>query len=382
MKIVHVCLNGVYTEGWSYQENLLSKYHARLGNSVTLIANTLMYDERGNRVESWDLDYVNDDGVRILRLPEKNGKALGKLQRYPGLYAALEAEAPDILFVHSCQFLDADKIVRYKNVHDSVRVFVDNHADFSNSASSWASKNILHKLLWRRCAKQLLPVTEKFYGVMPSRVDFLVQMYGLPRDKVELLVMVADDEKVTAASKPEVRREIRERYGVSPEDFLIVTGGKIDLAKKQTLLLMEAVNALRAPHVKLLVFGSVVEELKAEVERLCSDSVLYVGWVDARNTDQMFAAADLVAFPGRHSVFWEQVAGLGIPMICKYWEGTTHVDVGGNVKFLYQDSAQEIKDTLREILEQNDVYAKMKNAAELQGKKIFSYSEIAKRSIE
>ena len=44
-------------------------------------------------------------------------------------------------------------------------------------------------------------------------------------------------------------------------------------------------------------------------------------------------------------MFWEQVAGMGIPMVCKYWEGTTHVDCGGNVKFLYRDSVEEIKST-------------------------------------
>ena len=28
MKIVHLCLNSPFTEGWGYRENLLAKYHA------------------------------------------------------------------------------------------------------------------------------------------------------------------------------------------------------------------------------------------------------------------------------------------------------------------------------------------------------------------
>lgn len=382
MKIVHVCLSGVYTEGWSYQENFLSKYHARLGNEVTLIANKLMYDDAGKRVETDETDYFNEFNVKVLRLSEKNDKPLSKFQRYPELYTTLELEKPDVLFVHGCQFLDTELIVKYKKSHPQVKVYVDNHADFSNSATGWLSKNILHKVIWRRCAKKLLPITETFYGVMPSRVEFLESIYGLPAEKVKLLVMGADDERIEAAIQPKVKEQIRKQYGIAEDDFLIVTGGKIDLAKKQTLFLMQAVNNLNMPNVKLLVFGSVVDELKDEVRSLCSPVVNYIGWVDSKITDQYFAAADLVVFPGRHSVFWEQVAGMGIPMVCKYWEGTTHVDVGGNVRFIHQDSAEEITSILHSIIETKGVYDMMKDVAQKKAKKTFSYLEIAKRSIE
>ena len=381
MKIVHVCLVGVYTEGWSYQENFLSKYHAKLGNRVTLISNMLMYDDAGKKVEAKETSYINDVNVKVIRLKEKKGKPLSKFQRYPDLYQKLVEEEPDIIFVHGCQFLDTDQIIKYKTVYPKTKIYVDNHADFSNSASGWISQNILHKIIWRRSAKRLLPVTEKFYGVMPSRVDFLEKIYSLPKEKIELLVMGADDEKVEAALDPAVKSRIRKQYGIADEDFLIITGGKIDLAKRQTLLLIKAVNNLSIPNVKLLVFGSVVDELKNEVSELCSAAVQYIGWVDSKITDQYFAAADLVVFPGRHSVFWEQVAGMGIPMVCKYWEGTTHVDVGGNVRFIQHDSVEEITDILQGIIQNEDVYAKMKSIAQSKGKETFSYREIAKRSI-
>ena len=381
MKIVHVCLVGVYTEGWSYQENFLSKYHAKLGNRVTLISNMLMYDDAGKKVEAKETSYINDVNVKVIRLKEKKGKPRSKFQGYRDLYQELVEEEPDIIFVHGCQFLDTDQIIKYKTVYPKTKIYVDNHADFSNSASGWIYQNILHKIIWRRSAKRLLPVTEKFYGVMPSRVDFLEKIYSLPKEKIELLVMGADDEKVEAALDPAVKSRIRKQYGIADEDFLIITGGKIDLAKRQTLLLMKAVNNLSIPNVKLLVFGSVVDELKNEVSELCSAAVQYIGWVDSKITDQYFAAADLVVFPGRHSVFWEQVAGMGIPMVCKYWEGTTHVDVGGNVRFIQHDSVEEITDILQGIIQNEDVYAKMKSIAQSKGKETFSYREIAKRSI-
>ena len=132
--------------------------------------------------------------------------------------------------------------------------------------------------------------------------------------------------------------------------------------------------------MKLLVFGSVIPELKEEVAKRCSDRVQYIGWVKAADSYQYYASCDLACFPGRHSVFWEQVAGQSIPMLVKKWDGTTHVDMGGNVRFLEKDSSEEIIDALNDILS-NDNYGKMLDAAKKASIK-FMYSDIAKKSIE
>lgn len=161
-----------------------------------------------------------------------------------------------------------------------------------------------------------------------------------------------------------------------------MTGGKIDFAKKQTLLLMEAVKRIKNDKVKLIVFGSVIEELRDKVNALSDGKkIQYIGWVHANQTYNYFAAADLVVFPGRHSVFWEQVAGLGIPMIVRYWEGTTHIDVGGNCEFIYRNSAEEIKSKIEAIISDEEVYKNMKKSGESDSIDTFYYSKIAKKSI-
>ncbi len=382
MKIVHLCLSGPFTDGWTYQDNLLTKYHRKAGHEVTIITSKWIWGEDGELALLNKTDYVNEDRVKIIRLPIIIGTVRSRLKKYKGLAAALKREAPNILFVHGCQFLDISEVIKYSKAHRDVVIYMDNHSDFSNSASNWLSKNIQHKMLWRYFVQKVNPYVRRFYGVLPARVDFLADMYGLSRDRIELLVMGADDELVEKASASEVRTSIREKYGIGEDDFLIMFGGKIDAAKKQTLLLMDAVNAMDADNVKLIVFGSVTEELKEAVESRCSDKVQYIGWVQSKESFGCFAASDLVVFPGRHSVFWEQVAGQGIPMVVKHWDGTTHVDCGGNVKFLYKDSVEEIKEMLELLATRGEEYLAMKRAAEGKGKETFSYREIAKRSIE
>ena len=382
MRIVHLCLYGPVMDGWNYQDNMLSKYHKVLGHEVTIVASKWVWN-KDNKLEKYDKsDYVNSDGVRVIRLDIKGKKTvLSKFKRYINLEQVLNELHPDVLFIHNAAYLDIVKVVKYLKNHRSVKVFVDNHNDFSNSATNWISKNLLHKCLWRVMYKKLNPYTKKFYGVLPARVDFLTNIYKTPASKTELLVMGADDEKVIEANSDNNKQKIRHKWDIGENDILIVTGGKIDQFKAQTLLLMQAVKNINKPGIKLIVFGSVSPELRSQVNRLSDGKqVQFIGWIDANQSYEYFAAADLVVFPGRHSVFWEEVAGIGKPMICKYWDGTTHIDNGGNVKFLYQDSVAEIQEAINETINPEN-YQKMSSIA-IENAKKFCYKDIALRCIK
>ncbi len=380
MKILHIMLGNFYIDNYSYQENYLPKYHKDQGHDVEIIASLFTFDENGKG--TWlpkASKYSSEYGIPVTRLDFKKIKTARRLRYYIGLEEELERIAPELIFIHGVQFRDIRIVADYCKKHPEVVVYADNHADFSNSATNWVSKHILHHIIWRRCAQIINPYVKKFYGVLPARVDFLVNEYKLPKEKVELLVMGADDELVESAAAPAVRQNIRKKYGLAEDDIVIMTGGKIDAFKTQTLLLMEAVHKIENPKVKLVVFGSVTPELKDKVDDLVDgNKVRYIGWVQAKDSYQHFAACDLAVFPGRHSVFWEQVVAQGIPMLVKRWAGTTHVNVCDNVLFLEQDSIEEIYQKTKDILAN---YKQYKTAAK-EASKHFLYSKIAKRSIE
>lgn len=384
MKIIHICLAGLFMDGWGYQDNMIAKYHVSFGYDVTVITNQWVYDHEGNYIKTDKTEEVDRWGVKIVRIPIKHDKPYTyKLKRYIGLYDNINKIQPDIIFLHSSQIMDVDDIIRYKKEHPEVKLYVDNHCDYSNSATNWLSKYILHGIVWKHSAQKLDPYVEKFYGVLPARVDFMTERYKIPKNRVELLVMGMDDEKAEAADNPQIKEQTRKKLGYAADDFVVITGGKIDHAKRQTLLLIEAVHKIQNPKLKLLVFGSVVDDMKEQLVSMCAadERIQYIGWLQADDTYPYFAASDLAVFPGRHSVMWEQVAGQGIPMICKYWDGTTHVDIGGNVQFLYQDSTEEIQKKLEELMTKGEEYQKMRKVALEKGKKIFSYREIAKKAI-
>ena len=352
------------------------------GNDVTIIASKWIFGNDGKLTIFDKTDYYYD-GTKMIRLNLKFGKDINsKFKRYEGLYKAINDAKPDCIFVHNISFIDVNDVVRYARENPDVRIYADNHNDFSNSGRNWISKNILQKGIWRHYARKIEPYVKKFYGVLPARVDFLVNVYGLPKEKCELLVMGADDELVSAAENMENKERIRKQYNIEPDDFLIMTGGKIDVFKTQTLLLMQAVHNINNPKVKLIVFGSIADELKEQVDNLADDNIVqYIGWINANDSYEYFACADLAVFPGRHSVFWEQVVGQGIPMICKKWDGTTHVDICGNVIFLEEDSVEIIQKQIELLINDREKYKTMKQAA-IEASSHFSYREISRKCIE
>lgn len=384
MKIVHLCLGCFFPDNYSYQENMLPKFHKQLGYEVEVIASLVTFDKNGKGTFlPKGSTYINEYGIQVTRLNYKKPYFIyKKLKRYVNTYSAIDNAKPDVLFIHGCQFLDMDLIVKYLKKHENVKVYVDNHADFSNSGTNFFSKNLLHKIFWRRCAQLVNPFTIKFYGVLPARVKWLQNMYKLPKDKCELLVMGSDDDKIKETIDNGDRKKIREKYGIRDNDFLVMTGGKIDKWKTQTLLLMQAIHNIESKNVKLIVFGSVTQELKNKVETLCDGyKVQYIGWVKSEDSYKYWSAADIAVFPGRHSVFWEQVAGMGIPMICKSWEGTKHVNICDNVIFTNEDSVEIYQKEIEALSESVFQYNVMKENAKKAATE-FSYKDIARRSIQ
>ena len=387
MKIIHLCLCGSYNEEWGYQDNIIPIYNKRDGHEVTVISSVLSTDTNnlGYSVKDPGV-YLIKEGVKLIRIPFKNKfpfKLEKKFRIYPSLLKTLENEKPDFIFIHGLQFANIVDVVKYLKKNTNVRTVVDNHADFSNSATNWFSKKILHSIIWRYNAKSITPYTEKFYGVLPARVDFLINVYKVPVEKTELLVMGADVDQINFNDKLMIRKNIRERHSIKETDTLLITGGKIDSAKLQTLDFLKIIIASEKENLKVLIFGSIDNEIKEQLFNLVDDDkIQFIGWLNTHDIYEYFLASDLGVFPGRHSVLWEQAVGTGLPCLFKYWKGTTHVDVGGNCLFLDNDSYEEIEQKLFAIIDNENLFENMKKISLDKGRSKFSYRKISREAIQ
>lgn len=384
-KIVHLCLSSFYIDNFSYQENLIPKYNRLAGNDVTVIASLVSFDNRGKPCLLKEAnEYTSESNFKVIRLNyNRKFYILSKyIRKYEFLYDHLVNEKPDILFIHDFIFYDIFTVIRYLKEHKYVKVYVDCHTDFINSGQTWFSRNILHKKVWRFIGSKLLdPYVTKYYGTTPLRSSFLENVYKLPKEKIEYLEMGIDDSLIEKlSSKKEQKKALLESYKIPIRNKLITTGGKID-SLKNIHLLIDLFLDKKIPQATLLVFGIFSHELEFYKEKINkSENIIYIGWLSPQEILKMFSMSDLVIFPGTHSVLWEQVVALGVPAVFKYWKGMTHVDIGGNCKFLKDVSYVEIEKTLITILE-DDELAEMQSRAQSPKRKKFYYSEISKKAI-
>lgn len=380
MKIVHVCITGIWGEQYAYQENLLPHYHRLMGNEVTIIATTYSKYTNGLPEEEPIGESFLKDGTKLIRLAPaiSNYKINGHLHLVKGLKNAILQEKPDLLFIHDLACFNFSCLSSVKKQIPDVKIVFDNHADLVNSLHSPITK-FLHKVLYRYClAPKLLKVGEVFYGVTPSRCDFLHDVYGIPMRKIKLLVMGADDVKMDLANKDKLRAEVRSRFNIKEDDFLIVTGGKID-KKKNIHLLANAVNNVSAKNVKLLIFGKISPDLLEVFEREKSDRVQLIGWVDSDKVYELFYAADFVMFSGLHSVLWEQAVASKTPCAFSKIEGFDHVLFNDNCVLMTNNDAECYKTLIDDLLTDKTKYNALKDNSNSALSENFYYSNIAKQ---
>lgn len=389
MKILHLCLTGSFTDNASYQDNMLAKFHTLQGYEVIVLTTLYSFDENGNlfKYNIKNTSYTSNDGYKVVRIDNKKGifsKFNSYFRRFKNTYNNIKKENPDILFIHGCQFLDivyAKKYFKFKrSKKEIIKIYVDNHADYINSAKNWLSKQIQHRVIWRFCAKLIEPYTSCFYGVTPVRCDFLNEMYGIPRNKIKLLYLGVDDTLINLDKREELKKEFCIDNNISINDFLIVTGGKIDTLKNIHLLL-QAFKNLNNQKAHLIVFGSITEDMKDIISDLLKqNNVHYLGWIDTETAIKLFTISDLGVFPGTHSVYWEQVVGCGLPAIFKYWQGMDHIDMNGNCVMLRDVTPESIQLAIENMINNESSYYVIRNIAK-KCSKYFLYSEIARKSL-
>lgn len=386
MKIVHLALQSPYNEGWGYQENLLPKYHAKMGHDVTLLTSCRMNSTDSIMKVCEPQEYDSPDGFHVIRIEKKKSccrKIVNILNLYD-VYDIIKKINPDFIMVHGLGSFSALQVKKFlKKINPECTVIADNHLDGYNSAvvSGKGVSNWIKRRLWYFLNKRMRSVYKKVYGVTPNRAEVAKSVFGFDDSVVEILPAGADDEKIRFENKATIRKAIREQYGIEDSDFLLLTGGKID-KRKNIDLVMRAVGKIERDDVKLIVFGNCSDSIKEEIESLSKHpSVIYIGWIDSTDVYDYFLASDLAIFPGTHSVLWEQACACGVPALFKKWDGMTHVCVNGNSSFINGDSEDDIQKSIQEIVENRAILEEMKSAADVS-KEEFSYTGIAKRVLK
>ena len=279
MKILMLC--ELYIENLEYQENLLVKYYRKHGHEVTVITSTYdnVFDYYNNQHDNSKPGHTfQDHGATIIKLPFKfNFK--GKIKKYTNISKIVEEFQPDLLYIHDIM-PNMFEMLPYKKRNPHVKMIMDYHADYSNSANNWLSLNILHKII--RKYIYMNPIRKhisKFYPIIPGSTKFLKEVYKIPESQMEVLPLGADVDLAAEIRQSDARNKIRKCLHIEKDQKVLFTGGKF-APLKRTELVLEAFNQINDPNLHLIVVGDADENMS----KVIKERALYLkNWYDELN---------------------------------------------------------------------------------------------------
>tara|TARA_A100000171_G_C2136619_1_gene150736 strand:+ start:1725 stop:2855 length:1131 start_codon:yes stop_codon:yes gene_type:complete len=371
-------LSCFYIDGFAYQENELVAQNVADGHDVIVIASTESFDESGHLTYKSPGEYVGTDGARVIRIPYRYflpTRIMAKLRLHPGVYKLLMSEMPDAVFFHGLCGWELLTVARYKRNNSRVRLLVDSHEDFHNSARTFLSKNILHRLYYKNIIKSVLDVMDSVLCVSHETMDFVEETYGLPRKMLSFFPLggrvFADDEY------SRLRNSVRQELGLLEEQVVYLQSGKIDRMKK----LVESLNAftsLQNENLRFLICGTLHNEVTREVMELVDNDsrIRYLGWKSADELRSLLCAADVYVQPGTQSATMQMSLCCRCAVILDDVP-SHHVYVRGNGWLV--KSQQDLVAAVRESAGSGDALKKMASVSAHISSSTLDYARLAKR---
>lgn len=316
MKIAHLCLSCFYYDNYTYQENMLPRQNVDDGHDVVIIASQESLDANGKMVFVESGSYLGTDGALVKRVPYKkliSRKLQNKVRAYEDVYEHLEAFQPDIIYFHGLSSYELLTLKRYKYHYPATKIILDCHSDINNTATTFLSRYILHNLFYKPVFKSVLSVVDKIYGASLQAMDFAIDFYGAPKEKVEFYPLgglCIEDEIYYPA-----RQRTREALEMGNKVMLLQTG-KINKKKKAIEALKNFIQ-VKDDNLAYVIAGNLEDDVKQDMLNLISldARVHYLGWVNSEKMQDLMCACDVYVQPGSQSASMQQSLCLRCPVI-------------------------------------------------------------------
>jgi len=316
VRIAHVCLAGAYTEGMSYQDNMLVDINRRDGHEVLVVSDCMKFQD--NRlVETPPEDYLTANGARLVRLPfDWTGPRYltNKIKRCSRLMPLLEEFAPDVILYHGVIGWELLTLGKYKEKYPETRIYVDSHEDRHNSGTNWVSYTFQYRILTRWLIWRVQHQIEKIFCISLEVRDFMKSVLDLPDEILEYYplggIVIPDEER------RHMRRKQRELLGLADTDILFFHSGKLD-RKKRTLEILNAFRSIKASNARLLIAGSIEDDARDLLEpAIAADNrVIFLGWKGREDLSALMCAVDVYVQPGGQSVSLQHAICSGLPVL-------------------------------------------------------------------
>jgi glycosyltransferase involved in cell wall biosynthesis len=263
------------------------------------------------------------------------------------------------------------------------------------------SLNILHKIIRKAFLYTGLKDIDKIYPVVPAGFVFLNEVYGIPYEKMELLPLGCNMDKVDEVRRQNKGKIIRHNLHIPDDAFVVFTGGKLDPVKR-TDLLIESFLKLSYPNVHLIIAGTFREEYvayKLKIEQMIKNNkqIHFTGWLNGEEVYDYMNASDIAVFPASQSVLWQQSIGMGLPLILGtitkingkiFVQGADYLNINNNIIFLDKNKTSdieiisEISKIIKKLIKDPLLMKRMREGAIKTAEEFLDYAIIARKTLE
>lgn len=238
-------------------------------------------------------------------------------------------------FLDRILFFIAKKIIKKKNSQSYRYIF--RRFSYLNKVSKLLKKNTYDKVLlenhptqylvlkWRKNYKKyenkyyyhchnefigtykcekIIEKTKQIICVSQYISDYLQKYLKLPESSFCVLRNGIESEKFEISLSSKEKEEIRNKFNISADEFLIVFVGRF-VPEKGIKELVESLKYLKNQKYKLLIVGSPLNDLKVktdyqtEVDNIIrgNDRVIFTGYIEYCKIPKIYKSADLVVLP-------------------------------------------------------------------------------------
>jgi glycosyltransferase involved in cell wall biosynthesis len=313
---------------------------------------------------------VEAEGATVLSLGKPPGRTPWLRDRAAKILTDL---APDILHTHTIGALwylgpVARKVCRIPVLHTE-------HIDNVGKATGWWTK-LKTRVLWHRAGRY----ADRFCCVSDDVARSATRWWTVPRSKIETVLNGIDTDRY---ADPSPRADVRAEFGITANDRVVGTVGRLNEVKSQNLLL-KAVAALGPDHgdVHILLVGDGPEQ--RSLERLASDLGLgprthFAGY--QRNPERFLPAMDIFAMTSRLEglpLALLEAWAAGLPIVSSAVGGVPKVVVDGLSGMLFPNGDEAaLTSALRTILADPKMAAKMAAAGSAVVRERYSLDRMA-----
>lgn len=380
MKIVHV--EDYFHPDAGYQLNILPKYLQKFGHEQTIITAEMekfppeltSFFGKDNIAER-DAEYTRQYHIKICRLPIRayiSGRAIFA----HSLYAAIEAEKPDLLYVHGNDSFTGMQLLFHRKQFGCA-VVTDSHmlAMASRNRFSRYFRAFYKWVITPQIIKDQIPV------IRTQDDDYVEKALGIPLKQAPWISYGSD----TLLFHPdkETRRQVRRENHISDDAFVIVYAGKLEETKGAKLLAQAVQEKFRADRpVVVMVVGKTVGTYGEEVETLFHQSenrILRFPTQKYADLNKFFQSADLAVFPKQCSLSFYDVQACGLPVLSENNNINEERNSHGNGICFQYDSVEDFHNKIQKILDMPaEKYSQMSRCAYEFIRQNYDYEEKAR----